>query len=60
MPTHRTLDVNCQMGDTFLGTTIKENNLGVTIRADTTVLEQCDIEASEGNQILGLIMRNIT
>ena len=42
MPTDRVRDGIYQMGDTFLGTTLKEKNLGVTIRADTTVSEQCD------------------
>ena len=35
-------------------------NLGVTISADMKVSEQCGIAASKGNQILGLIRRNIT
>ena len=48
------------MGDTVLGTTIKEMDLGVTISADTNVLEQYGIAALKGNQILGLIRRNIT
>ena len=46
------------MGDTVLGTTVKEKDLGVT--ADMKVSEQCGIAASKGNQILGLIRRNIT
>ena len=53
------LDVNYKMGDTVLGTTIKENNLGVT-SANMKVSEQCGIAASNGNQMLGLIGRNIT
>ena len=51
---------NYKMGDTVLGTTVKENDLGVTISADLKVSEQCGIAASKGNQILGLIRRNIT
>ena len=47
------------MRDTVLGTTAKKD-LGVTIRADMKVSEQCGIAASNGNQILGLIRRNIT
>ena len=35
------------------------NDLGVTISADMKVSEQCGIGASQGNQILGLIRRNI-
>ena len=43
------------MGDTVLGTTVKEKDLGVTISADMMkVSEQCGIAASKGNQILGL------
>ena len=57
---HGNLDVNYKMGDTVLGTTVKENYLGVPISADMKVSEQCGIAASKGNQILGLIRRNIT
>ena len=48
------------MGDTVLGTTVKEKDLGITITADMKVSEQCGIAVSEGNQIPGLIRRNIT
>ena len=48
------------MGDTVLGTTVKEKDLGVTINADMKVSEQCGIAASKGNHILGSIRRNIT
>ena len=54
------LDVNHKMGDTVLDTTVKEKDLGVTISADMKVSEQCGIAASKGNQIIGLIRRNIT
>ena len=37
---HRNLDVNYKMGDTVLGTTIKENDLGVIISTDMKVSEQ--------------------
>ena len=57
---HGNLNVNYKMGATVLGTTIKEKDLGVTISADMKVSEQCGIAASKGNQILGLIRRNIT
>ena len=59
---HRNLEVNYTMGETVLGSTIKENgkDLGVTINADMKVSEQCGIAASKGNQILGLIRRNTT
>ena len=55
---HGNLDVNYKMGYIVLGTTEKENDLGVTISAE--VSEQCGIAVSKGNQILGLIRRNIT
>ena len=48
------------MGDTVLSTTVKENDLETTISADIKVSEQCGSAASKGNQILGLIRRNIT
>ena len=57
---HRNLDVNYKMGGTVLGTTLKEKDLGITISADMKVSEQCGIAATKGNQILGLIRRNIT
>ena len=57
---HGNLDVNYKIGDTVLGTTVKEKDLGVTIRADMKVSEQCGIATSKGNQILVLIRRNIT
>ena len=53
------MDVNYKMGDTVLGTTVKEKDLGVIISADMKVSEQCGIAASKGNKILGLIRRNI-
>ena len=43
---HRNLDVNYKMGDTVLGTIVKEKNLGITISADIKVSEQCGIAAS--------------
>ena len=52
------LDVNYKMGDNVLGTTVKENDLGVRISVDMNVSEQCSIAASKGNQILGLVRRN--
>ena len=56
---HGNLDENYKMGDTVLGTTVKEKGLGATISANMKVSEQCGIAASKGNQILGLIRRNI-
>ena len=43
-----------------LGTTVKEKDFGVTISADMKISEQCGIATSKGNQIIGLIRRNIT
>ena len=57
---HGNLDLNYKMGDTVLDTTVKEKDLGVTISVDMKVSEQCGIAASKGNQIIGLIRRNIT
>ena len=48
------------MGNTILGTSVKEKDLGITVSADMTVSEQCGFAAAKGNQILGLIRRNIT
>ena len=31
MPTYRTRDINYNMGDAVLGTTVKEKDLGITI-----------------------------
>ena len=64
MPTYRTWELGCKlnykMGDTVLGTTIKEKDLGITISADMKVSEQCGIAALKGNQIPWLIRRNVT
>ena len=37
-----------------------EGDLGVTMNANMKVSEQCRIAASKGNQVLGMIRRNIT
>ena len=55
---HRNLDISYNIGDTVLGTTIKETDLGITISVYMKVSEQCGIAALKGNQILGLIRRN--
>ena len=52
--------VNYEMGGTILSKTVKEKDLGVTINANMKVSEQCRIAASKGNQVLGMIRRNIT
>ena len=49
-----------QMGVTILSITVKEKALGVTMNANMKVSEQCRIAASKGNQVLGMIRRNIT
>ena len=54
------LGINYNMGDTVLGTNVKEKDLGITISADMKVSEQCGIAASKGNQILGFIRKIIT
>ena len=56
---HGNEDAQYTMGDTVLNTTFKEKDLGLTISADMKVSEQCGIAAAKGNQILGLIRRNI-
>ena len=58
---HGNTGVNNEMGGAILcKTVVKENDLGVTINANMKVSEQCRIAASKGNQILGMIRRNIT
>ena len=52
--------MNYEMGGTILSKTVKEKDLGVTMNADMKVSEQCRIAASKGNQVLGMIQRNIT
>ena len=52
--------MNYKMGGTTLSTTVKEKDLGVTMNANMKVSEQCRIAASKGNQVLGMIRRNIT
>ena len=54
------MDVNCKMGDTVLGIVVKEKTLNATISAHMKVSEQCGFAAAKGNQIIGLIRRNIT
>ena len=54
------MDVNYNMGDSVLCTTLKEKDLGITISGDLKVSEQSGIAASKGNQIIGLLRKNIT
>ena len=44
----------------ILSKTVKEKYLGVTLNANMKVSEQCRIAESNGNQVLGMIRRNIT
>ena len=52
--------MNYDMGGTILSKTVKEKYLGVTMNANMKVSEQCRIAATKGNQVLGMIRRNIT
>ena len=52
--------MNYEMGGTILSKTMKEKDLGVSMNANVKVSEQCRIAASKGNQVLGMIRRNIT
>ena len=51
---------NYEMGGTILSKPVKEKDLGVSMNANMKVSEQCRIAASKGNQVLGMIRRNIT
>ena len=52
--------MNYEMGGTILSKTVKEKYLVVTMNANMKVSEQCITAASKGNQVLGMIRRNIT
>ena len=56
----RNTGTNYEMGGTILSKTMKEKYLGVTMNANMKVAEQCRIAAPNGNQVLGMIPRNIT
>ena len=49
-----------EIGGTILSKTVKEKYLGITMNANMKVSEQCIIAASKGDQVLGMIRRNIT
>ena len=51
--------MNYEMGGTIRSKTVKEKYLGVTMNANMKVSEQCRSAASKGNQVLGMIRRNI-
>ena len=50
---------NYIMNNTVLLSTEREKDVGVVVSSDMKVSEQCGIAARKGNQILGLIRRNI-
>ena len=52
--------MNYEMRGTILSKTVKEKYLGVTMNANMKMSVQCRIAASKGNQVLGIIRRNIT
>ena len=52
--------MNYEMGGTILSKIVKEKYLGVTLNANMKVSEQCRFDASKGNQVLGMMRRNIT
>ena len=52
--------MNYDMRGTILSKTATEKDLGVSMNATMKVSEQCRIAASKGNQVLGMIRRNIT
>ena len=52
--------MNYEMGGTILSKTVKEKDLGVSMKTNMKVSDQCIISASEGNQVLGVTHRNIT
>ena len=56
---HGNEDAQYTMGGTVLNITLKETDLGLAISADIKVSEECGIAAAKGNQIIGLIRRNI-
>ena len=47
------------MNNTVLLSKEREKDVGVIVSTDMNVSEQCGIAARKGNQILGLIRRNI-
>ena len=55
---HGNEDEQYTISGTVLNTTLKQNDLGLTISADMKGSEQCGIAAVKGNQIIWLIRRN--
>ena len=69
---HGNFDINYNMGDTVLGTTVIEHNLGITVGAVIIIIiitvisitviqvsEQCGIVVSKGNTFFWMIRINI-
>ena len=56
---HGNEDAQYTIGGTVLNTTLKENDLGLTITVDMKVSEQWGIAVTKGNAITGVIRRNI-
>ena len=56
---HGNEDVRYIMGGAVLNIIVKEKELGLTLNADMKISEQCGIAVWKGNQILGIIRRNI-
>ena len=52
--------MNYEMVGTILSNTVKKKDSGVTMNANMKVSEQCRIAACNGNQVIGMIRRNIT
>ncbi len=52
--------MNYELGGTIQNKTVKEKDIGITKNANMKVSEQCRIVESKGNQVLGMIRRNIT
>ena len=61
MPSHRTWECRCIIYNGWYCTKhyLEGKRLGLTISADMKVSEQCGIAVAKGNQILGLIRRNM-
>ena len=55
---HGNMDEEYKMGDSVLGRTTQEKDLGVTFNADMKVSKQCRIAASKGNPIISCIRKN--
>ena len=52
--------MNYEMVGTILSKPVKEKYLGITMKVNMTVSEQCRIAAYQGSQVIGMIRRNIT